>query len=94
MKLNKHILIALLFPLIAPTTLTATQQDSKQVPMAKFCAGCHEPKPGLMMGFLENISYKAKTIQMNFVTHKDLVTFDNQTKIKNVKSLKDILRYK
>ena len=94
MKPTNLIIMALLIPLVVPAIPTANQHDGKQVPMAKFCAGCHTPEPGLMMGFLENISYKAKTIQMNFVTHKDLVTFDKHTKIKNVESFKDILRYK
>ncbi len=73
METTNLIFMVLVFPLIVPTILSAHQHDGKQVPMAKFCSGCHEPEPGLMMGFLENISYKAKTIQMNFVTHKDLV---------------------
>ena len=31
---------------------------------------------------------------MNFVTHKDIVAFDNHTKIKNLNPFKDIIRYK
>ena len=88
------VLSTLLLTVALPMTGGAGESHEEQKPMAKFCASCHQPEPGLMMGFLENISYKAKTIQINFVSHKDLVKFNDNTNIKNVKSFKDILRYK
>ena len=69
-------------------------ETSARPPMAKFCAGCHPAQPGVMKGFLDNISMKAKTIQMNFISHKDTVKFTDTTKIKNLKSFDDIRRYK
>ena len=65
-----------------------------KVPMAKICASCHEGEPGVMMGFLDNISLKARTVQMNFLSHKEVVKFDDNTEIKNVQSLEDIRNYK
>lgn len=64
------------------------------VPMAKLCGNCHEAEPGVMMGFLENISLKARTVQMNFLSHKEVVRFDENTALKNVSSLEDIRNYK
>lgn len=46
-----------------------------------------------MMGFLENISIKARTMQMDFLTHKEIVKFDARTELKNVLSLEDIRNY-
>lgn len=65
-----------------------------QVPMAKLCGSCHEPEPGVMMGFLENIAIKSGTIQMDFMTHKEVVKFNHDTKVKYVKDFKDIRNYK
>lgn len=65
-----------------------------KVPMAKLCGMCHEPEPGVMMGFLENIAIKSKTIQMDFMSHKEVVKFTDQTKVKYVKDFKDIRNYK
>lgn len=65
-----------------------------KTPMAKLCGMCHKPEPGVMMGFLENISIKAGTIQMDFMTHKEVVKFNKDTPVKYVKDLKDIRNYK
>lgn len=64
-----------------------------KAPMAKLCANCHQTEPGVMMGFLENISLRARTIQMDFLTHKEIVKFDDHTELKNVLSLEDIRNY-
>lgn len=64
-----------------------------KVPMAQLCGNCHKPEPGIMMGFLENISLKAGTVQMNFLSHKEVVKFDEKTELKNVSSLEDIRNY-
>lgn len=65
-----------------------------KAPMAKLCGMCHEAEPGVMMGFMENISIKAGTIQMNFMTHKEVVKFNKDTTVKYVKNFKDIRNYK
>jgi rhodanese-related sulfurtransferase len=64
-----------------------------KVPMAQLCGNCHKPEQGIMMGFLENISLKAGTLQMNFLSHKEVVKFDAKTALKNVTSLEDIRNY-
>jgi rhodanese-related sulfurtransferase len=65
-----------------------------KAPMAKLCGMCHEPEPGVMMGFLENIAIKSGTIQMDFMTHKEVVKFNKDTTVKYVKDFKDIRNYK
>ncbi len=77
----------------APAVLAAGPAPAK-VPMAKLCGMCHEPEPGVMMGFLENIAIKSKTIQMDFMSHKEVVKFTDKTKVKYVKDFKDIRNYK
>ncbi|MGD8274573.1 MAG: rhodanese-like domain-containing protein [Thiohalocapsa sp.] len=62
--------------------------------MAAFCAGCHAPTPGTMMGFLDTVSDKAQALQLDFGTHKAVVTFDSDTVLKNVDSVADLDKYK
>lgn len=69
------------------------EENAPKVPMAQLCANCHKPEPGVMMGFLENIALKSRTIQMNFLTHKEVVAFDETTALKNVASLEDIRNF-
>ncbi len=75
------------------TTYPAAAGEAK-VPMAKLCGGCHTPEPGVMMGFLDNIAMKSKTIQMDFMDHKEVVKFTDDTTVKYVKSLEDIKNYR
>lgn len=74
--------------------LTCVSVAMAKVPMAKLCGSCHEPEPGVMMGFLENIAIKSGTIQMDFMTHKEVVKFNDATKVKYVKDFSDISNYK
>jgi rhodanese-related sulfurtransferase len=62
--------------------------------MAAFCAGCHAPTPGTMMGFLDTVSDKAQALQLDFGTHKAVVSFDRDTVLKNVDSVVDLQNYK
>jgi rhodanese-related sulfurtransferase len=62
--------------------------------MAPLCAGCHQPEPGVLMGTLDNISYKADTLQLDLVSHKEIIRFDEKTKVKNVASLEELKTYK
>ncbi len=94
MRCSGKVIIALFLILGSSISLAIIAGKGEQSQMAKFCAGCHQPEPGIMQGFLDNISIKAKTIQMNFVSHKDTVKFTDATKIKNIKSFEDIRRYK
>ncbi|MCP4287306.1 MAG: hypothetical protein GY792_23165 [Gammaproteobacteria bacterium] len=94
MKCIGKVIATVLLVVGGSVALAATSEKSEQIPMAKFCAGCHQPQTGMMMGFLDNISIKAKTIQMSFISHKDTVKFTEETEFRNVKSFKDIRRYK
>jgi nitrate/TMAO reductase-like tetraheme cytochrome c subunit len=67
MKYSDKIIVTIFLILGGSVLLAATPEKGEQIPMAKFCAGCHKPEPGVMMGFLDNISIKAKTIQMSFI---------------------------
>ncbi len=64
-----------------------------KAPMAKLCGMCHDPEPGVMMGFLENIAIKSGTIQMDFMTHKEVVKFNKDTTVQYVDDFKDIRNY-
>jgi len=86
-------LIAALFVAALGLPTNAPAAESK-VPMAKLCGGCHTPEPGVMMGFLDSIAMKSKTIQMDFMDHKQVVKFTDATKVKYVKSLEDIKNYR
>ena len=82
--------LSVLLPLASPAAADA----SEKVPMAEFCAGCHQPEPGVMMGFLDSISTIGQFIQMDFITHKDLVMYTDETEIKNVASFDEIDKYR
>ncbi len=75
----------------APMTMAQTGSKSTT---AKLCGMCHEQQQGVMMGFLENISLKSKIIQMDIMSHKEVVKFTNQTTVKYVKDFADIRNYK
>jgi rhodanese-related sulfurtransferase len=91
--MNKFILITVAIATSFVFTANASAAG-KQVPMAKLCGSCHDPEPGVMMGFLDNIAIKSRTIQMDFMSHKEVVKFSNDTNLKYVKSFKDIRNYK
>ena len=91
--LKKLFIPAIMLSVTLSDTLVQAEDSTQKVPMAQLCANCHKPEPGVMMGFLENIALKSKTIQMNFLTHKEVVSFDETTELKNVASLDDIRNY-
>jgi len=84
---------ALLLTVSLSAALVQAEDVAPKVPMAQLCANCHQAEPGVMMGFLENISLKARTIQMNFLSHREVVAFDEATELKNVASLEDIRNF-
>ncbi|HIJ90985.1 MAG: rhodanese-like domain-containing protein [Desulfobulbaceae bacterium] len=83
--------VALFAALVLPSMVLA--QGEAKPTMAKLCGSCHQPQPGLMMGFLENISVKSKIIQMDIMSHKEVVKYNDQTTIKYVDSFEDIRNY-
>jgi rhodanese-related sulfurtransferase len=58
------------------------------------CAGCHKPEPGVLMGLLDSVSYKAENIQLDLAAAKEIVRFDESTKVKNMDSIEDMKKYK
>ncbi|MFA5354987.1 MAG: rhodanese-like domain-containing protein, partial [Thermodesulfovibrionales bacterium] len=62
--------------------------------LAPLCAGCHNPEPNMLMGTLDNISYKAGTIQLDLTSHKEIVKFDDATKVKNVENMEEMKKFK
>ena len=93
---NKKVLAAYSVMLLGlfSTSAMATESAAK-APVAKLCAFCHQDvPPGEALGFLENIALKSKTIQMDFMSHKGVFKFSDDTAVKNVTSLADIRNYK
>lgn len=88
-KYGKTIIVAVI--LILPLLLHAAQEKPTLAPL---CAGCHQPEPGLLMGTLDNISYKADTLQLDLVSHKEIVRFNEKTTVKNVASLEELKIYR
>ncbi|MDH3360199.1 MAG: rhodanese-like domain-containing protein, partial [Desulfobulbaceae bacterium] len=73
----------------------ALAQAGGKPTIAKLCGMCHHDEPqGVMMGFLENVSLKSKIIQMDIMSHKEVVKFTDQTTVKYVKDFADIRNYK
>ncbi|MCK5606879.1 hypothetical protein KAR91_33565 [Candidatus Pacearchaeota archaeon] len=60
----------------------------------KLCGSCHEAKPGTMMGFLKNIAVEAQIIQMDFISHQEIIKFNRYTELKNLESFEDIINYR
>ncbi len=77
--------------LLVPALLLAWETKPTMAPL---CAGCHQPEAGVLMGTLDNISYKADTLQLDLVSHKEIIRFDEKTKVKNVASLEELKTYK
>lgn len=68
--------------------------DAGPPPMAKFCAGCHAPTPGTMMGFLDTVSTVVRAIQLDFGDHKEVLSYDADTRLKNVASFDALSQYR
>lgn len=79
------------FLLLLPTLLFAGETKPSMAPL---CAGCHQAESGVLMGTLDNISYKADTLQLDLVSHKEIVRFDENTKVKNVPSIEALKTFR
>ena len=88
---NFAIVLVACATLCLPVLLHAGQQRPTLAPL---CAGCHQPEPGVFMGTLDNISYKANTIQLDLVSHKELIRFDDDTKVKNIGAIEELKNYR
>lgn len=91
--MKKRVLVHSLSALLLCMATPALSSETPAGPVAKICANCHTAEPGVMMGFLESIALKSKTLQMDFLGPKEVVKFDDNTAVKNVASLKDIKNY-
>ncbi|MFZ5761375.1 MAG: rhodanese-like domain-containing protein [Thermodesulfobacteriota bacterium] len=92
MQQKRFVSVVTLFALFALPPLSMAQGEGKPT-MAKLCGSCHQPQPGVMMGFLESISVKSGIIQMDLMSHKEVVKFNDQTSVKYVASFEDIRNY-
>ncbi|MDH4321817.1 MAG: rhodanese-like domain-containing protein [Desulfobulbaceae bacterium] len=92
--MQKKKLISAVALLATFTCAPAMAQDGAKPTIAPLCGSCHQPQPGVMMGFLENISLKSKIIQMDIMSHKEVVKFTDQTSVKYVNDFADINNYK
>jgi rhodanese-related sulfurtransferase len=61
---------------------------------APICAKCHQAESNMMLGFLKDVSFKAGTILMDLLNHKEVIYFDDETRVKNLTSLEDMAKYK
>jgi rhodanese-related sulfurtransferase len=75
-------------------SLPAFAAEEGMGPMAKLCTQCHQAKKGVMRGFLENIALESNTIQMDFMSHKDVVKFNKETRLRYVSDFEDIANYR
>ena len=62
--------------------------------MAELCGSCHKAEPGVMMGFLENIAVESQTMQMDLISHQEIIKFNHDTELKNIESFEDIGNYR
>ncbi len=61
---------------------------------APICGKCHEEESNKMMGFLKDVSFRANTILMDLLSHKEVVSFDDETRVKNLESLEEMRKYR
>jgi rhodanese-related sulfurtransferase len=86
MKHKGFAIVAWFLALSAGLCSAAADPGNPPGPTAKFCAGCHQPTAGVMLGFLDRISDKAHAIQMDFGGHKEILRYSDQTLLRNVAS--------
>ncbi|MDT8334312.1 MAG: rhodanese-like domain-containing protein [Desulfurivibrionaceae bacterium] len=59
-------------------------------PMAKPCKECHNPEPGVIMGFTKNLAYEARLIQLDLTTGQEIIRFDHRTVLNNLESFTEL----
>jgi rhodanese-related sulfurtransferase len=80
--------------LTCPAGLAAAADAGATAPVAPFCAGCHTPEPGTMPGFLDTVSTMAGAIQMDFGSHKEVLSYGSDTVLKNVPAFDALAGYR
>jgi len=92
---NKILTLFLLLSLTAPNTVFGRPVTNGGADLnATICGKCHQGESNMMLGFLKGVSYKAGTILMDLLTHKEVVYFDDDTRVKNLNSLEDMKNYR
>ncbi len=79
---------------LAAIVITAAGPAAAAGLNAPICGKCHQEDSNKMMGFLKDVSFKAGTILMDLLDHRELVYFDDDTRVKNLKSLEEMRKYR
>jgi len=93
-RMKKSVIFICLFGLFAAVASAAPTTLDNSSLNAPICAKCHQEESNMMLGFLKDVSFKANTILMDLLTRKEVVYFDEDSRIKNLESLEDMRKYK
>ena len=63
-------------------------------PMHPLCRNCHQLDTNMIRGSLENFSMASQTLQIDVGTHKEILRFEDDVAIKNLKDIEDLKLYK
>lgn len=63
-------------------------------PMHPLCRNCHQPDTNMIRGSLENFSIASQTLQIDVGTHKEIIRFEDDVAIKNLKDIEELKLYK
>lgn len=63
-------------------------------PMHPLCRNCHQLDTNMMRGSLENVSVASQTLQIDVGTHKEILRFEDDVAIKNLKDIEELKLYK
>jgi rhodanese-related sulfurtransferase len=64
--------------------------DIKGGPMHPLCKNCHQADTNMMRGQLDGFAPPSQTIMMDMGTHKEVVKYDDDTAVKNIKDLDEL----
>lgn len=57
--------------------------------VAKVCANCHQPQPGMIRGNFDSVAYKTKSIQIKIDEATEILRFDEKLQIANLQAPAD-----
>lgn len=63
-------------------------------PMHPLCRNCHQLDTNMMRGSLENFSMASQTLQLDVGTHKEIIRFEDDVAIQNLKDIEELKLYK
>ncbi|MDP2170474.1 MAG: rhodanese-like domain-containing protein [Rhodocyclaceae bacterium] len=64
--------------------------DIKGGPMHPLCKNCHQSDTNMMRGQLDGFAPPSQTIMMDLGTHKEVVKYDDDTAVKNIKEMEEL----